>query len=1171
MSLVDDDARARIRESLDATLFVEAGAGTGKTSALVGRVVELVLAGRPMTSIAAITFTEAAAAELRERIRLALEAVVAHGTRDGRPGGVTLEDEGRSLAHSALEAVDESAFSTLHGFAQRILAAHAIEAGLPPGFTLRDAPSMEQAFGDAWAAFLAELLNDVDLRPVLHTALSLGLSPNELAVVARAFHDSWDLLVGRPTLANLSPTCDLAALVEPLERAVDATASCKAPEDGLLAHLQWIADLLPILRAADGDVGAIPRALTTKALTAGNRGKADAWFGRKPEIVALLKDAEAQRLAIRAEHAQALLHRILGRVRGFVLDQADLRRAEGVLEFHDLLVRARDLLDASATVRRSLRARFAHILIDEFQDTDPLQIELATRIGAMGDAPHWSGLDVEPGRLFFVGDPKQSIYRFRRADLKLYGEVRTIHEAGLSQLRMNWRSTSDVLDFVNATFSHWFRAGIGGGIGQAPWADLEVGRLPGPARSSTVAVLGGELAGGADVVRGVCAGDVAEVARLVRAQQWQVSEHDVNGDLVWRDARLDDIAVLIPTRTVLPALEGALGDANIPYRVESRSLVWSTQEIRDVLAVLRAVEDPGDSIATVAALTSPAFGCGDDDLAIWARAQGTFSWNAEAPPALAADHPVGAALRWMAALAAERSRLLVAEAVRRVIADRGLVEVATALPRQREAWARLRFVQEQALAFERSGAGGLRAFLDWADRQADEDAEALESVVPDRDDEAVRIATIHAAKGLEYPIVVIAGLGTKRNVEATQVLWRTDGHPEVACGAIARGWRTSEFAAARDEDDEKARLEQARLMYVACTRARDHLIVCVHRKPNTTSEVEVGVTTNAADMARFAAFASPDVTDIDALRSRFVEVPLAPAPPPVDPGRADAIAGQLAQERRCRDEVIEAASRPRIVSPSGLAAMEDLAAVPGLPLGLGVGGVGPDAEELGAVLEDGGRADEVDGVMGGADAALWSATHAAPVLARPGAGTAFGLAVHSLAEVAPLPHGGAWAWADLGERAVAAAASQGLEPGVAAGIAESVRAAMASRAAVEAGAATGVWRELSVAAEVEGIVIEGIIDLCFRREGGRARGLVVVDWKSDAIGADGIRGKVSHYLTQLAAYALALEAATGELVVQCSLVFCGVGLAARQHDISGSALAAAKGATRDRLARLRAG
>ena len=294
--------------------------------------------------------------------------------------------------------------------------------------------------------------------------------------------------------------------------------------------------------------------------------------------------------------------------------------------------------------------------------------------------------------------------------------------------------------------------------------------------------------------------------------------------------------MLLPARTSLRALERALERDGIPYRAETSSLVYGTGEIRDLLMVARAVEDPTDSLAVVAALRTAAFGCGDDDLYGWRQTHGG-RWDHQRPrPASAPDGDiVGEGLSWLGKLHRERLWLAPSQILERIVRERRLMEVAFVHPRPRDLWRRLRFVVDQCRAWEEAGGTTLREYLAWVRLQSAEGARVIETVLPETDDDAVRILTIHGAKGLEFPITVLSGLTTQlsRRPGGVQVLFPPGRRWAVH---LKKDLETAEFADHQPIEEQMDWHERLRLLYVAATRARDHLIVSVHRKEGAASD-----------------------------------------------------------------------------------------------------------------------------------------------------------------------------------------------------------------------------------------------------------------------------------------------------------------------------------------------
>jgi ATP-dependent helicase/nuclease subunit A len=756
----DQAARDGVRTRLDATLFVEAGAGTGKTTALVARIVELVRSGAEVHRIAAITFTEAAASELRDRVRHALERAVSDGT----------------VRPEAVVELDNAAISTLHGFAQRLISEHPIEAGLPPEIEVLDEIQSSIEFENRWAAFVDELFERPALADVLLRSFATNLNLTSLRAVALAFQDQRDRLhpSGPPPETPVRPV-DASPVIDTIRQAVEWSRHCTVDDDKLLGHLQGLAVLHRSLEMATSDLEVLHLLATSGRFASGGLGRAQAWTdGCKIDVVAATEAAEQARNELLTAVRGEVLERLLEEVRQFTLRSARDRMRAGRLVFHDLLVAARDLLRAAPQVRASLHDRYRHLLIDEFQDTDPLQVELAVLLATGGEVPSTSSLDgwddvgLDPGRLFFVGDAKQSIYRFRRADVGLFLHVRDALADETLQLTTNFRSVPDITAWVNHAFADLIGEGVTGS--QPRYDELKAARddTVGPRR---VVVLGRTHDTPIATIREVEAAEIAGAVRAAVDDGWPVRDRSLpDAPDAERPARWADVAILLPTRTSLPQLEAAFETAGVPYRVISSSLVWSTQEVRDLLNILQAIDDPTDEVALVAALRSPAFACSDDDLLSFRNAHGRWDVRSGPPDTIDPDHPVVTALQVVGRLRQQRWWLGVSGIADQIVRDLKLFELAFAHDRPRDRWRRLRFVLDQARTFERTPGATLRQFLTWAERQASDVARVREPSLPESDDDAVQILTVHGAKGLEFPITVVTGLNRRPDPRVATVV-----------------------------------------------------------------------------------------------------------------------------------------------------------------------------------------------------------------------------------------------------------------------------------------------------------------------------------------------------------------------------------------------------------------
>ena len=1065
--LRDQAARDRIEQRLDETLFVEAGAGTGKTHQLVQRIVNLIEhGGIRANEIAAITFTEKAAAELYDRVLEELDTQRQDASDPAR----------QALFAEAAEQLDYAAIETLHSFAGRILRMHPLEAGLPPGFQIADESEAALKFDQRWRGALDEMLDDEALAEPLLALFDAGLDLRHFLDIAMALHADWDRAEATQEMDVVEYREGVAPFIETLGHVIGQRGLCSDDSDKMYVKLIQLQAFHQQLEAARDDPGKLIGLLkhtTPTSLKVSRTGRAGNWSGGAlTQIRETMKALDEQRVLLRERVLQSCFAPVFNALRRFILVYADERRRRGELEFQDLLVRASRLLSGNAAVQESMRARFSRLLIDEFQDNDPLQTEIIDNI-TRG----------EPGRAFYVGDPKQSIYRFRRADIQQFNDVKRKQLDGLTRLTQNFRSTPGVTEFVNAVFQPMMGDG---GPDQAQWEDLNAYRDAMRGVEHAVTVIGGDYEDALPIVRRREADALARMITDIEARPWQVYDKAADGS---RDAHLADTAVLVPTRTGLRELLPALERDNIPYRLESRSLVYDTREVRDLLNLLHAIEDPTDEVALVAALHSHAFACADDDLYRWKQAGGRWDYRRNAPSQIAPNDPVAEAMQWLRGVAASRWELSVSELVGRVIRERRLMELAVVERQPREHWSRYRFMHDQARAFCDRGGATLSEFLTWAEFQAAADTRVVESVVPEEDHDAVRIMTIHAAKGLEFPIVIFAGLNSQPRVSAPPLLWAEDGHPEIKLG---EGLQTPRFQELWDAEKLMQEQEYVRRNYVGATRARDHLVMSLYHKSGSKSD---------------AAKITELLKAIDAPCRYLTDEELPARRERSDARAEEPQAGSFEDRERWLHQRAESirqhASLPREPATGVHKLAKQISDAPESP-----GPESPGAERNFEPADD------------------------LPPWRRGRAGTAIGRATHGVLQVIDL----AAADPDEVRRAARAqAAAESLTGPAERRVEELAQRAARSATVAEAVAADRYWRELYAAAEIDGVMLDGFIDLLYELPNGH---LVVVDYKTDALGAgQTVADAVERYRLQAASYALMLEESLGRTVERAMLLF----------------------------------
>lgn len=1080
VALVDEPSRRLINESLKTTVFVEAGAGSGKTREMVERIIALVDSGVELKNLVAITFTEKAAGELRDRVYKRLR-----------------EAEHTDKRQLALDQLDTAAIGTIHSFAARILSQHPIDAGVPPLITVVDELRSQIAFTQRWEKALQLLFSEPESERALRVLLAAGLSLDGLEKVAKQLDANWDRLESNPPHRRHVPRLDVSGVLRMAEEIVSTKSSCTNAADTMYQRLTAIDEWRERLAAvAEFDDLTLQFAVLDDmpSTKTGNCGRKGNWAIDLVHLRATIAELGEASEEIRGKLIAPAAETIAASITETLLESARERQRAGELEFSDLLVHARDLLtgEDNAEVQAALHDRYQVIMLDEFQDTDPIQAEIAVRIAAseVCGVVGWESLPIPAGRLFMVGDPKQSIYRFRRADIATYLDSlnRAAADPGsqIAKLQTNFRSTKTLLDWINATFEELIQAD---GTMQANYSAL----VPDPARPEwqeehgpAVAVIGRDGAApgvdgktSPDEVRRQEAIAIAGAIQVATGQTgspaWQ-KQAGLSGDFALSPVELKDICILIPTRTPLPAIEDALDMAGIEYRAEASSLVYATQEVTDMLLTLQVLANTADEAALVLALRSPLFACGDDDLLEWKQAGG--AWNIFAPPPEGQKNtPVALALEYLAGVAQDLPLLTPSELLDRLVTDRRVLEAATDTPRYRDVWRRIRFVIDQARAWTEATHGGLRDYLVWTGAQQDENSRVKEAVVPETDAQAVRIMTIHASKGLEFPMVFLAGAGFKPRADTPPAVWSRMGKVEVKFGKRQESAGHAEIA--QIEKDFLA-AEKRRLLYVACTRAESHLVVSLFK----TDKSSLIAPLVELEESR----ATPEIQLPDVLPVR---------------GKTETAVVDLDSFEQWERKASRWHQLSAVQSRISVTA---LAKSPGSSIAVEHG-----LEKVPLDFASDHAGDQTLGFSGAVG------EH----------GTEFGSALHRLLELSDLRE-----TEEFSRLAEQTAALYGLEN--AAGLAECALSALESEP-VQFASTREHWLELPVVSSNGSMTVEGIIDLMYRKDDGT---LVIADFKTDwEISEE----RLSTYWSQLKTYALMINKVTGQAVSELVLIRCRTG------------------------------
>ncbi len=804
---IDEDIRQRIKTDLMSNLCVEAGAGTGKTTVLVSRIVEILRTGyAPIDKLAVITFTEKAAAELSVRVREGLEKALAENH----------DPKQADQIRTALRDLNRARIETLHAFASSLLRERPVEAGLDPNFEVLDALGSDLGFDEAYRSWLGKTLSKPS--PVLWRAFNRGFDLSQIGDVAQLLHQHRSQLPlqfdNPPERAGHTLLAELAPAVNELR---DLLHDCTDPTDRGAIQVTKILELFDDYQRIADRPEELDRMLLqpVKISAAGNKknwklGSSD----RQKELCTEIKEKlQTAQVALRSD----ALVGILPLVESFVLDYSEQRRRAGTAEFDDLLIWTRDLLRDQPAIRQYFQQRFNCVLVDEFQDTDPLQVEIVMYLTSGDiDENDWRKLQPLPGKLFVVGDPKQSIYRFRRADITIYEWVKTkVLADGLLTIKQNFRSVPDVIGWINDLFAELIQATDGI---QPQYTELVSARTNHHIPNPPVVLIRGE-AKGADGVREEEARLLAgTIERIVREERWPVSDGDQERAVSWRD-----VAILLPSRTGIEYYEQALSERDISYRHDGGRSFFDRQEVRELINCLKAIDDPTDRLSLVAAMRSGAFGCSDEELFRFVDSRGVLDLRVEPDSAVPA---VNEALATLRRLHGFRGQMTLPEFIGRVLDETRLIEYAITLPQGQQAAANLTKVADQARAFSGVRGGGLRAFVRWLSTSSSGRSDEADAAVAEARDDVVRILTIHSAKGLEFPIVALANLNSDRHKRSPFAI--PDPNEQrlaLSVGSKGNEFKTPGFDDHFEREKQHDDAEHLRLLYVAATRARDYLIV----------------------------------------------------------------------------------------------------------------------------------------------------------------------------------------------------------------------------------------------------------------------------------------------------------------------------------------------------------
>ena len=933
----------------DENFLVRAAAGSGKTTALVARMTALIRTGAATPGdMAAITFTRKAAGEMEERFyaelrqaQLALSRTLGDQTFSvGEQEGLRAQQE---RVETALQAVQQCFIGTIHAFCGRLLREHAFEAGLPPDFRVgleeRDEEELRRR---VWADYVDRVRREDPGR--LDEIRNLGLTPEDLTDFFETLsrYPEVDLYTSAP---DTPPSMDEAVAAgkqfvrtwqaerpeEPLKDRDDAQQALDRAE-GLMAHrpLDDPAVQARFLELLDDGYKASDEEGDVTLSAWGSRGTEAYDTARTLRDEAYPKLME-ERVGPVLRPWQAYVHaRAVAFVEPATEAYLERRREEGQLTHHDVLYLTRNLLRDHPEIRRRVQRRTPRLLVDEFQDTDPLQAEILFYLASRDpEERDWTRCKPRPGSLFIVGDDKQSIYRFRRADIKMFKQVVTlVDRAGgtVADLTKNFRSHAHICAFCDRAFGDAFAAEGLTGV-QADYEDFN------PQRPRS-----GETADPHSIRRiqvdykswnrggAIATDDADQIARFIRAALDAGTDHEMAGPpgdstvIFPGGASPEDFLILTRKKKRLPIYAEALAERQIPFTVTGSQDLQQSEELRDFVGLLTCALRPDDPVAAVAYLRGGLVGLSDGDLYELRQ----VCDEAGHDPFSAMDEPLPApvlnalpdALAGRVRTAyrrAGRARETVRErrpalALPAIAEAAGLLPAAAHPPATDDGSLRAGRLLKTLALVQREAEGGadwaqvLALLQDVVDGEEEVDGLTLESGAGG----AARLMNVHQAKGLEAPVVFLAdpyssgggGRGPTRHVH------RGDGAPKLVAPVTEevfsefnqrtitcapRGWHEDSGAAFETLEEKHEAAEAKRLAYVAATRAERLLVVSTYHDKNDNRKDGPWKDLNS------------HLTD---------DIPLLPAPDPEETAAREAPAPPLDAHADRRADATRRASEP---------------------------------------------------------------------------------------------------------------------------------------------------------------------------------------------------------------------------------------------------------------------
>jgi len=845
-SKIDSQSRLQIRNNLNSSYYVEAGAGTGKTTVLVDRIVSLILNKKtPINKIAAITFNKSAAKNIKDKIRNSLESILLENN--------TTYETQRNIEES-LNELEISSIQTLHSFADKLIRQFPIESGVAPGFKILSESENNNLFENKWNNWISSNQENEKFAKSFNWLMCLNVNPNKIKSIAKLFWNNFENVETSKFENNIEiPEINFKKFKKLCADLKNFSNLCNKSDDPLLLHIDdFSEEFEEILLSFDNwnfDISITLYTLSrfSKNVTGNdsyksvstNKGNKKNWNpdpysqqNSKILVTSILTEIQNDIDDYLLNSGKFAFTDLLNELKNFALTHAHQRRQKGKITHNDSLIWARNLVKNNHDVRKYFILTYDNILIDEFQDTDPIQAEIAAYISESitnDQSPpletDWSKIKPQNGKFFAVGDPKQSIYKFRKADSSIARIIKQNLTDDTLYLTENFRSTKPIIKFVNQIFEQLFEESET----QPRYVNLTCPEesISNPLNSGGVKFFGQSIDDQTtDQIKKEEAQQISRIIYDIISKKWEIRDIQISSRIQKKPVIYNDICILVEKNSDIPIIENQLNNLSIPNINQNSSINYQSQEIKDIINCLKAINNPFDKISIIAALKSPAFSCSDEDLLTHATSNKKFNYTQN-------DHndssKIDKYLKILNEFHVKKNHTPVTEILEDFFISRHLNASAIIHENTENILNHYEFVMTTAISLSKDKHLTIIELINHIEKDLNQG-----NKIPSNDaSNAVKIMTLHGAKGLEFPVVIMTGLGFMSETSATENNILLDKNTRQLEVKISKNIQTSKFENLLLKENQNTYEEKIRLLYVSATRAKDFLIISLFKGART--------------------------------------------------------------------------------------------------------------------------------------------------------------------------------------------------------------------------------------------------------------------------------------------------------------------------------------------------